>query len=64
MAGAVLATASAWVLGCAAGLCAVGLGLYFNRAMLALRPLEEWVFWVCRTERPRREEDDRKPWAA
>lgn len=64
MAGAVLATASAWVLGCAAGLCAVGLGLYFNRAMLALRPLEEWVFWVCRTERPRREEDDRKAWAA
>ncbi|KAF8143817.1 PAP2 superfamily-domain-containing protein [Mycena galopus ATCC 62051] len=59
MAVAVLATASAWVLDCVAGLCVVAMGLYFNRVLLLLRPLEEWVFWICRTERPRdRVEDD------
>lgn len=60
MALAVVATANHWVLDCVAGVCVVAAGLYFNRTLLLLRPFEEWLFWLCRAERPRDrgEEDD------
>ncbi|KAJ7163027.1 PAP2 superfamily-domain-containing protein [Mycena filopes] len=58
MAVTVVATANHWVLDCVAGVCVVATGLHFNRVMLLLRPLEEWLFWVCRTERPRHRSEE------
>ncbi|KAJ6602243.1 PAP2 superfamily-domain-containing protein [Mycena sp. CBHHK59/15] len=49
----VISTANHWVLDCAAGVCVAAAAIFCNRIMLRLRPLEEWVFWLCRTERPR-----------
>ncbi|KAJ6451609.1 hypothetical protein C8R45DRAFT_89159 [Mycena sanguinolenta] len=57
---AVLATASDWVLGCVAGVVVLGVGLWLNRVLLVLRPMEEWVFAICGVETPGGEEDARK----
>lgn len=50
---AVVVTANDWLLDCVAGACVIAAGLYFNRILLRLRPLEEWLFYLCRAERPR-----------
>jgi hypothetical protein len=49
----VLATANHWVLDCFGGVFVVGIGLTFNWILLGLRPIEEWLFWVLRIEKPR-----------
>jgi hypothetical protein len=49
----VLATANHWVLDCVAGVMVVATGLSLNWIMLVLRPIEEWVFWALRSEKPR-----------
>ena len=48
----VIATANHWVLDCFAGVMVVLLGLCSNWLLLGLRPIEEWTFWVLRTEKP------------
>jgi len=49
----VLATANHWVLDCVVGLAVVSLGWRINRLLLALKPFEEWGFWLFRAEKPR-----------
>ena len=49
----VLATANHWVLDCVADICIVVVGWQAEWLLLELRPIEEWGFWVCRTEKPR-----------
>jgi len=49
----VLATANHWVLDCVGGVMVVAMGLSLNWVMLSLRPIEVWVFWALRTEKPR-----------
>jgi hypothetical protein len=48
----VLGTANHWVLGCVVGVLVVGLGWKVNWVLLGLRPIEEWVFWLCRVQKP------------
>nr|GAT54327.1 predicted protein [Mycena chlorophos] len=48
----VIATANNWVLDGASQVLILLLAVYSNRVLLALQPLEGWVFWACRTERP------------
>ncbi|KAE8443153.1 hypothetical protein EG329_002322 [Mollisiaceae sp. DMI_Dod_QoI] len=53
MAVVVITTANHWVLDCVAGAGVVALGWWFlNWAVLVFTPLEEWVFWIVRTEKP------------
>ncbi|KAF7299435.1 Integral membrane protein [Mycena indigotica] len=58
----VVATANHWVLDCVVGVCVVAAGSYFNRVLLGMRPVEEWIFWLCQTERPQYREDG-KGWS-
>lgn len=48
----VLATANHWVLDCVAGVLVVGLGYTINPVLLVFKPIEEWLFWLVRTEKP------------
>ncbi|KAF2140839.1 uncharacterized protein K452DRAFT_41533 [Aplosporella prunicola CBS 121167] len=48
----VLATANHFVLDAVVGAAIPAIGWRFNRVLLVLRPLEEWGFWVLRTEKP------------
>lgn len=48
----VLGTANHWVLDCVVGVLVVGLGWKLNWVLLGLRPLEEWVLWLCRVQKP------------
>jgi hypothetical protein len=63
----VLATANHWVLDCFAGVAVVVMGLCLNWILLGFRPIEEWAFRLCRTEKPVdpvefvRGEDDSSP---
>ena len=49
----VIATANHWVLDCVVGAVLVYVGWHVNWVLLALRPFEEWLFWLLRTEKPR-----------
>ena len=49
----VVATANHWILDCVAGTLVAYTGWHINWILLALRPLEEWLFWLLRTEKPR-----------
>ncbi|KAH8773065.1 PAP2 superfamily-domain-containing protein [Hyaloscypha finlandica] len=49
---AVLGTANHWVLDCVVGVLVVGVGWKVNWVLLGLRPVEEWLFWLCRVQKP------------
>jgi hypothetical protein len=49
----VIATANHWVLDCVVGAILVYVGWRVNWVLLALRPFEEWLLWLLRTEKPR-----------
>ena len=49
----VIATANHWVLDCMVGAVLVYVGWRVNWVLLVLRPFEEWLFWLFRTEKPR-----------
>jgi hypothetical protein len=49
---AVLGTANHWVLDCVVGVLVVGVGWEVNWVLLGLRPVEEWLFWLCRVQKP------------
>jgi len=53
----IIATANHFVLDAAIGAMVHALGWRLNELMLLLRPLEEWLFWLCRTERPTMDEE-------
>jgi hypothetical protein len=48
----VLGTANHWVLDCVVGVVVVAVGWKANWLLLGLRPVEEWVFWLCRVQKP------------
>ncbi|WVQ77536.1 hypothetical protein IAR50_007222 [Cryptococcus sp. DSM 104548] len=48
----IMATANHYILDAVGGFFVTVLAYRVNRVMLNLRPLEEWFFWVLRTERP------------
>jgi hypothetical protein len=49
----VIGTANHWVLDCVAGVFVVLIGWLLNWIMLGFRPVEEWGFWLIRTEKPK-----------
>ena len=53
----VLGTANHWVLDCVVGVLVVAVGWKVNWVLLGLRPIEEWVFWLCRVQKPVEETD-------
>ena len=48
----VLGTANHWVLDCVVGVVVVAVGWKANWLPLGLRLVEEWVFWLCRVQKP------------
>lgn len=54
----IVATANHYLLDAFVGGLVTVLAFWGNRAMLVLRPVEEWVFWVVRTEKPRTNDVD------
>jgi len=52
MALTIFATANHFVLDAVVGAMIPVVGWRLNEVMLNLRPLEEWGFWLCRTEKP------------
>ncbi|KAF2814638.1 uncharacterized protein BDZ99DRAFT_485283 [Mytilinidion resinicola] len=48
----IIATANHFVLDAIIGATVPAMGWRINEAMLLFRPLEKWVFWLLRTERP------------
>jgi hypothetical protein len=53
MALTVVGTANHWILDCVVGVCVVITGWYLNWIMLGFRGIEEWTYWLARTEKPR-----------
>lgn len=49
----VIGTANHWILDCVAGVLVVLTGWLVNWILLGLRPVEEWAFWLVRTEKPK-----------
>jgi hypothetical protein len=49
----VVTTANHWILDCLAGFFVAYIGWLINWAFLGLRPFEEWLFWLLRTEKPK-----------
>jgi membrane-associated phospholipid phosphatase len=50
----IVVTANHYILDAVVGACIIGLAWRLNRVLLALRPLEEWGFWLCRADKPPR----------
>jgi hypothetical protein len=48
----ILATANHFLLDAFVGALVPVVSWFINDAWLVLRPLEEWLYWVCRTEKP------------
>ena len=53
----VLGTANHWVLDCVVGVLVVAVGWNVNWVLLGLRPVEEWMFWLCKVQKPANETD-------
>lgn len=49
---AIICTANHYVLDAVAGFIVAVTAWKINHVLLNLRPLEEWGFWLCRTEKP------------
>jgi hypothetical protein len=49
---AIVCTANHYILDAVAGFCVSVTAWKINHILLNLRPLEEWGFWLCRTEKP------------
>jgi hypothetical protein len=49
----VIGTANHWTLDCIVGVLVVLTGWFVNWILLGLRPVEEWGFWLTRTEKPK-----------
>lgn len=49
----IVGTANHFVLDAVVGAMVVALGWRINEIMLVLRPAEEWLLWLLRTERPK-----------
>jgi len=58
----IVATANHYVLDACVGACIPVLAYRWNRALLNLRVVEEWGFWLCRVEKPPRAAG-KGPWA-
>jgi hypothetical protein len=58
----IVATANHYFLDACVGMLIPIVAYRFNRVLLNLRALEEWGFWLCRTEKPPRA-PARGPWA-
>jgi hypothetical protein len=56
----VLGTANHWLLDCVVGMLVVGVGWKVNWILLGLRPVEEWLFWLCRVQKTVAEAEIRK----
>ncbi|OCL08001.1 hypothetical protein AOQ84DRAFT_341008 [Glonium stellatum] len=57
----ILATANHFVLDAVVGVAIPVLGWKANEILLLFRPLEEWCFWLCRTERPLPNNEPERP---
>ncbi|KAF2103163.1 hypothetical protein NA57DRAFT_63817 [Rhizodiscina lignyota] len=58
----IVGTANHFVLDAVVGAMVVALGWRMNELMLSFRPMEEWMFWALRTERPKTAE--KRAWEA
>ena len=48
----VVTTANHWVLDCVVGFGVISLGWQVNDVVGYLRVVEAWAYWLCRTEKP------------
>lgn len=48
----IMSTANHYLLDAVGGFFVTVLAHRFNRVLLNLRPIEEWGFWIARTEKP------------
>ncbi|KAF2437001.1 hypothetical protein EJ08DRAFT_577802 [Tothia fuscella] len=54
----ILATANHYILDAAVGALVPVVAWCINDGFLILRPLEEWMYWICRTEKPLAADED------